>query len=111
VGNLEGVKILGLSAVERRGFEVMERRHIEFQGRVQGVGFRATARDIASRHPVTGWVQNQPDGGVTLELQGDAPAVDTYLNDLRATMGRLITTEHTAMMPIDPHERGFQIRR
>jgi len=89
----------------------MERRHIEFQGRVQGVGFRATARDIASGHPVTGWVQNDPDGGVILEVQGPAPAVDAYLEDLRATMGRLITTEHASMMPIDPQERGFQIRR
>ncbi|MFI4877173.1 MAG: acylphosphatase [Blastopirellula sp. JB062] len=43
-----------------------------FVGRVQGVGFRATAQKIASRYPVVGFVQNRPDGSVQLVMEGDA---------------------------------------
>jgi acylphosphatase len=89
----------------------MERRRIEFTGRVQGVGFRATAHSAATRHPVTGWVQNQPEGTVLMEVQGEAASIDAFLNDIRSQMGRLIRAEHAAMMAVDPQERGFEVRR
>jgi acylphosphatase len=57
----------------------MIRRRIVFEGRVQGVGFRARARLAAQGQPVTGWVRNEPDGTVTLEAQGTHEAVDAYL--------------------------------
>jgi acylphosphatase len=83
-----------------------------FQGRVQGVGFRATARDIASRHPVAGWVRNEPDGSVTLEAQGDPAAVDAFLADLSRVMARTIRTSDRAEVPdAVPAPTGFEIRR
>ncbi|WP_202594994.1 acylphosphatase [Blastopirellula marina] len=42
-----------------------------FVGRVQGVGFRATAQNIARRYPVVGFVQNLADGSVQLVIEGD----------------------------------------
>lgn len=89
----------------------MERRRIEFSGRVQGVGFRATARDAASGHAVTGWVRNEHAGTVMMEVQGEAPSIDMYLADLRGRLRRLIAYEDTAIIPADPQERGFEIRR
>ncbi|CAG0955069.1 acylphosphatase [Phycisphaerales bacterium] len=88
----------------------MERRQVTFQGSVQGVGFRATARTIARGHPVTGWVRNQPDRSVLLEVQGEKSAVDAYLADLRTEMGRLVRAEHAIPSRIDPDEAGFEIR-
>jgi acylphosphatase len=88
----------------------MERRRIEFSGRVQGVGFRATARDTASGHTVTGWVRNDPDGVVLMEVQGEPAAIDAYLADLRARLGRLISREVAATIAADAQERGFGVR-
>ena len=51
-------------------------------GRVQGVFFRASTRDLAHRLGVTGWVRNDPDGTVTAHLEGDAAdEVVTWIRD------------------------------
>ena len=49
----------------------MVRKHIFFSGDVQGVGFRYRSFYIAQSLDLTGWVQNEDDGSVTLEVQGD----------------------------------------
>ena len=46
------------------------RRRMTFYGRVQGVGFRYTAKHLARSLGLTGWVENQWDGTVLLEVQG-----------------------------------------
>jgi len=82
-----------------------------FSGRVQGVGFRATARLVALRHPVTGWVRNEPDGTVMAEAQGSAEAIRAFLDELRQEMRGLIRGEHAIVVSPDPREREFVIRR
>ena len=53
------------------------RRHCYFSGRVQGVGFRYTSRNIAINYDVTGFVRNLPDGRVELVAEGP-PGVLAY---------------------------------
>lgn len=72
----------------------MVRVRVRYTGRVQGVGFRATARDAAAGFAVAGWVRNEPDGSVTLEAQGARAVVDQFLLDVRERLGRFIRTEH-----------------
>ena len=48
-------------------------------GRVQGVSFRYHARHAAERLGVTGWVRNQPDGSVALHAEGEADAVERFV--------------------------------
>ena len=43
------------------------RKHIVFHGRVQGVGFRYTAKYLANSLNLVGWVQNEWDGTVTID--------------------------------------------
>ncbi|TVQ20337.1 MAG: acylphosphatase [Spirochaetaceae bacterium] len=52
-------------------------------GRVQGVGFRYSARSMASRLGVHGFVRNEPDGSVYVEGEGSAAAVDAMIDWLR----------------------------
>jgi acylphosphatase len=50
-------------------------RRLVISGRVQGVGFRWFARDVAVREGVTGYVRNLPDGRVEALVEGDAESV------------------------------------
>lgn len=86
------------------------RIEVRYSGRVQGVGFRATARACARPHPVTGWVQNQPNGSVLLQAQGAAGALEAFRADLRRAMGGKIAAETAT--PVSPiaGESGFVVR-
>ena len=57
------------------------KRRVSFKvrGRVQGVAFRACARDQAERLGVVGFIRNLDDGTVAGEVEGDASAVDAFL--------------------------------
>jgi len=89
----------------------MIRVRVRYTGRVQGVGFRATARSVAEGAPVSGWVRNEPDGSVTLEAQGESVAVEAYLAGVRERLGRYVRAEERTPVPVAEGERGFEIRR
>ena len=50
------------------------RKHIIFHGRVQGVGFRYTAKYLAQSLGLTGWVANEWDGTVSMDGHKRSPA-------------------------------------
>ena len=62
-----------------------KRAHAFYSGRVQGVGFRLTAEEIAQRHRVTGWVKNLRDGRVELVAEGEEAAVEAALHAIRTS--------------------------
>ena len=53
--------------------------HVHYTCRVQGVGFRATAVEIARSYVVTGWVRNLQDGRVELWAEGPRADVERFL--------------------------------
>ncbi|PDV96615.1 acylphosphatase [Candidatus Chloroploca asiatica] len=55
------------------------RAHVFIAGRVQGVSFRAYARDRARAAGVEGWVRNLPDGRVEAVFEGTRPAVQRLI--------------------------------
>jgi acylphosphatase len=54
----------------------LTRVRIVITGRVQGVWFRDSMRDVARREGVSGWVRNRSDGAVEAEIEGPKDAVD-----------------------------------
>jgi acylphosphatase len=66
---------------------------VHYTGRVQGVGFRATAEAIAARFPVTGAVRNLPDGRVELLAEGAQSDVEAFLAAVRVRFERYIAAE------------------
>ena len=55
------------------------RRRVVVHGEVQGVFFRDTARREASRHGVSGWVRNTPEGTVEAVFEGEREAVERMI--------------------------------
>jgi acylphosphatase len=56
------------------------RAHVLISGRVQGVSFRAYARDRARTAGVEGWIRNLSDGRVEAIFEGTRPAVQRLLS-------------------------------
>ena len=63
--------------------DVVIRRRVVVHGRVQGVWFRESARRLAERHAVTGWVRNRSDGAVEAVLEGAEEDVDRLVEFCR----------------------------
>ena len=85
------------------------RKHIVFHGRVQGVGFRYTAKYLAQSLGLTGWVSNEWDGTVSMEIQGRETLINKLLVGLNH--GQFITIEwmDTKETPLK-EEHGFKVR-
>ncbi len=88
----------------------IEQREIYYSGRVQGVGFRYTARAIAAAHRVTGFVQNLPDGRVNLVVEGDSNEIQAFIDELQADMGTYIHDAQVTVRPANGRFQGFEIR-
>ena len=56
-----------------------QRVRIVVTGRVQGVGYRAAAQNVAVELGVMGWVANRDDGTVELLAQGAAPKIAEFI--------------------------------
>ncbi|MBK7858220.1 MAG: acylphosphatase [Archangiaceae bacterium] len=55
------------------------RIHLVIRGQVQGVSYRASARNEALRLKLTGWVRNCPNGDVEAVAEGDARGLQQFV--------------------------------
>ena len=80
-------------------------------GRVQGVFFRAGARERAAALGVSGWIRNRADGQVEGEVQGARQAVDSFARwlDVGPSDARIASVSLVPAEPL-PAEVGFTIR-
>ncbi len=88
----------------------MHRRKCYFTGRVQGVGFRYTVKNIALQHAVQGFVRNLPDGRVELVMEGPDTEMDQLIDQVRQRMDGYIRGVDLDTAPATGEFRQFQIR-
>jgi acylphosphatase len=88
----------------------MIRKHIIFAGQVQGVGFRWRAHHAAERYGCTGWVRNEWDGTVSMEIQGTEEAIDQVIMSIESGRYVLIENMDSRTMPIVSEEYSFRTR-
>jgi acylphosphatase len=89
----------------------MTARRVIYEGRVQGVGFRFSVKEIANGYEVAGWIQNLPDGRVQMEAQGEDSEIVDFLQAIEDSHLR----PHIRRKVVTPIEttgglKGFQIR-
>jgi acylphosphatase len=81
-----------------------------FTGRVQGVGFRYTALQVAREFEVSGYVSNLTDGRVILEVEGTREEVEAFIIAVEDRMHGYVRKldRHTDLR--EPHFSGFIIK-
>jgi len=89
---------------------MLRARRFLVSGRVQGVGFRYFAYDLARQEGLTGFVRNLADGRVEAEAEGDRDALGRFEAGLRTGPrgARVEQVEVTEILPTG-HARGFTI--
>jgi acylphosphatase len=88
----------------------LEQREVYYSGDVQGIGFRYTARSLASRLAVSGFVRNLPDGRVHLVVEGAPAETRLLLQQIRAEMGQYISAAEEKMRPASSRFKTFDVR-
>ena len=58
-------------------------RHLVINGRVQGVFYRGWAVETANNLGLAGWIRNRRDGTVEAVVQGEAEAVERFIERAR----------------------------
>jgi acylphosphatase len=88
-------------------------KRIIFEGRVQGVGFRYTVKDLARGFDVRGWVKNLPDGSVELQAMGEPDELDGFIREilLESPVSHHIRHHHSDTIPLLDGCTGFRIER
>ena len=86
------------------------RKKIIVYGSVQGVGFRYRARHAADAFGVTGWVRNEADGSVAMELQGTEAQIDQMFQAIERGTYVRIENMDAKTIPVEEAEYSFKIR-
>ena len=87
----------------------MVKNKINFRGKVQGVGFRYHATNAASSLGLTGWVRNESDGSVYMEVQGEDVLVERLLLNLNSDTYIDIQNVEIRSIDIVEKENGFSV--
>jgi acylphosphatase len=53
--------------------------HIRISGKVQGVFFRASAKEIADKLKIAGWVKNTLEGDVEIVAEGASGSIEKFI--------------------------------
>ncbi len=88
----------------------MQRCEVFYSGRVQGVGFRYTARRLTAGFVVTGFVQNLPDGRVWLVAEGSAAELDAFLAAIADELDRHIHSVEQTRLEASGEFADFGVR-
>ena len=89
---------------------IYQRETVIFAGRVQGVGFRYTVKNLALQHALTGYVRNLNDGRVELVMEGAESEREALVRAVREKMQDYIRNVDRITAAGTGEFRDFSIR-
>lgn len=111
INETELLQMLGfISNLLDREKREMIRKHMKIYGDVQGVGFRYRAEHAANMLRLTGWVKNEWDGTVEMEVQGEREAIDRLLVVIGQGTYVRIEKVDSELIAVNEEERSFHVR-
>lgn len=86
-------------------------KRVIFEGRVQGVGFRYTVKDLSRGFEVCGWVKNLADGSVELQVMGEADEVESFIKEIaeESAVAHHVSKLTALKIPLLENCSGFRI--
>lgn len=86
------------------------RQHLKFHGHVTGVGFRYRAKYAAQSLGLTGWVENNWDETVEMEVQGTEEDIGKMIRIINQGSFVHIAGIERKTIPVEESERSFRVR-
>lgn len=81
-----------------------------YSGKVQGVGFRFTAQNLADELEIVGWTKNLPDGRVELCAEAEELVLKDFLDRINAVFTRYIQSIDVNWLGESGEFREFSIK-
>lgn len=85
--------------------------HLLIKGKVQGVYYRATAKDVAETLDLSGWIKNTPGGDVEAISSGSEMAVQQFIEWCKRGPDNAIVSSVTTTTLSEKTFEGFRIVR
>lgn len=89
----------------------MKTIRIIITGRVQGVFFRASAKEVAEQFTINGFARNQPDGSVHIEAEGSEENLNRFVDWCKHGPPRAQVTHVDVQEGETKNFERFEIRR
>ena len=89
---------------------MIQRAHLYYSGRVQGVGFRYRVWDMAQGLKVRGWVKNLPDSRVELLAEAEESVLKEFLDKINEYFFRYIQDADISWEPALNDFKDFNIK-
>ena len=88
----------------------MKRFLVRYEGHVQGVGFRFNVIKQSAGLKVNGFVRNEPDGSVLMDVEGSLGDLKNLLARVEAVMNENIEATDVTELPLAGQSGGFNIQ-
>jgi acylphosphatase len=85
--------------------------HLVISGKVQGVFFRASAKDVADEIGLTGWVKNTKEGDVEIKANGSDDQLQKFMEWCKIGPRRAVVTNLQVKNIDEENFKSFEVIR
>ena len=83
--------------------------HLLIKGKVQGVFYRASAKEMANKLKLNGWIKNTTEGNVEATVNGSEESIEQFIDWCRKGLKNANVTDVLITPKPDDGLTGFQI--
>jgi acylphosphatase len=89
----------------------METVRLLIKGKVQGVFYRASARDRAVELGIKGWVKNTPEGNVEVVATGEKENLEKFIDWCRKGPSKALVVDVVITKSNEHYHESFHIQK